>query len=196
MSTECTATSCGFHLLGRRQVGARFDGGDITSDGGGLWLREVEKRTGMVRQWAACLADHREGERIEHPVEELGGPRGRGLARGYEDRHDQDRLRSNPLCAVLAGQADPSGESRRRAADRGKALAGQSTLNRWELTPADAPVEARYKKMVRKPEAIDRLRVEVFWQAHPEGPRTIVLDRDATDDPLHGQPEGRFFHGY
>jgi len=196
LPTQCTQTSCGFHGLGRRPVGAQLDGGESSSDGGGLLLREVEQRTGIVRQFATCLVDHREGEGVEHTVEELLGQGVCGLALGYEDRNDHDQLRSGPLRAVLVGQSDPQGKNRRRAADCGKALAGQSTWNRLEWTPAEATAEARYKKIVLNPEAIDRLRVDVFFEAHPEAPSEIVLDLDATDDPLHGNQEGRFFHGY
>lgn len=159
-------------------------------------LREVEQRTGIVRQFAAGLVDHREGERVEHSAEEWVGQRVFGLALGYEDLNDHDPLRSDPLLAVLVGKSDPPGENRRRAEDCGKALAGKSTLNRLELTPAEATAEARYKKIVMNPEAIDRLRVDVFLPAHPGEPAEIVLDLDATDDPLHGNQEGRFFHGY
>jgi len=196
LQTQCTQTSFGFHPLGRRQVVGRFDGGDLSSDGGGLLLREVEQRTGIVRQLAACFVDYREGQLVEHTVEELVGQRVFGLALGYEDLNDHDQLRSDPLWAVLVGKPDPSGESRRRTADCGKALAGKSTLNRLELTPAKATAEDRYKKIVMNPEAIDRLLVDVFLQAHREAPSEIVLDLDATDDPLHGNQEGRFFHGY
>lgn len=196
MHTECTQTSFGFHPLGRRQVVAQFDGGDISSDGGGLLLREGENRTGIVRQFARCFVDHREGERVEHTVEELVGQRVFGLALGYEDLNDHDQLRSDPLLAVLVGKSDPHGERRRREADCGKALAGKSTLNRLELTPAEATAEDRYKKIVMNPDAMDRLLVDVFLQAHRKAPSEIVLDLDATDDPLHGNQEGRFFHGY
>ena len=119
-----------------------------------------------------------------------------GLALGYEDLNDHDELRQDPLLAVLAGKRDPKGERRRREQDQGKALAGKSTLNRLELTPAEAGPEERYQKVVMNEETIDRLLVELFLEAHPEAPRQIVLDLDATDDPLHGNQEGRFFHGY
>ena len=196
MQTQGTQTSFGFHPLGRRQVVAQFDGGEISSDGGGWLLRAVEPRTGIVRQFAACFVDHRAEERVEHTVEELGSQQVFGLALGCEDLHDPDPLRSDPLLAVLVGKPDPHGERRRREADCGKALAGKSTLNRLELTPAQATEEDRYKKIVMNPDAIDRLLVDLFLQAHREAPSEIVLDLDATDDPLHGNQEGRFFHGY
>ena len=131
-----------------REVRGGFDGGAITSDGGGLLLREVEKRTGIVERFAACFRDHREAERVEHTVRELVAQRVYGLALGYEDLNDHDELRRDPLLAVLVEKEDPTGESRARERDRGKALAGKSTLNRLELTKAKVEEKERYKKIV------------------------------------------------
>jgi hypothetical protein len=197
MDTQCIPTQLEFHPLGKREVVGRFDGGNITSDAGGLLLRETEKRTGILSGFAKCFEDLRDPELIEHTVQELVSQRVYGLALGYEDLNDHDDLRRDPLLAVLVGKEDPEGESRIRQQDRGKAMAGKSTLNRLELTPAEPTVtELRYKKIIMKSEAIDRLLVEVFLQSHAEPPREIVLDVDATDDPLYGNQEGRFFHGY
>jgi hypothetical protein len=173
-----------------------FNGGTISSDGGGLLLREVEQRTKVIEQFAECFDDHRQPERIEHTVRELVAQRVYALALGYEDLNDHDQLREDPLWAVLAGKEDPTGKSRVRARDEGKALAGKSTLNRLELTAEVIPEKERYKKIVMHPEAADRMLVNVFLQAHEKAPTEIVLDLDATDDPLHGEQEGRFFHGY
>jgi hypothetical protein len=194
MATECTQNSFGFHWENRREVVARFDGGVITSDGGGVLLREVEQRAGIARQFAACFTDHRNPALIEHSVEELVAQRVYGLALGYEDLNDHDDLRRDPLLATLVGKADPTGQRRVRARDVGKALAGKSTLNRLELTRAQA--DSRYKKIVLHAERVDRLLVDLFLQAHVQAPPQILLDLDATDDPLHGKQEGRFFHGY
>jgi len=177
-------------------VVARFDGGTITSDGGGVLLGEVERRTGIVRQFAACFTDHRDPELVEHQVQELVAQRVYGLALGYEDLNDHDELRADPLLATLVGKKDPTGAQRVRARDVGKALAGKSTLNRLELTTPDAGPGSRYKKIVVNGAAVDRLLVEVFLQAHARPPERLVLDLDATDDPVHGRQEGRFFHGY
>jgi hypothetical protein len=196
MQTQCTQESFEFHPFSKRQVKAGFDGGAITSDAGGLLLREVEKRTGIISQFADCFTDHREPERIEHTVKELVAQRVYGLALGYEDLNDHDELRRDPLLAVLAEKPDPLGESRARERDQGKALAGKSTLNRLELTGEVVREEERYKKIVMDQEAVDRMLVEVFLQAHAVPPVGIVLDLDATDDPVHGNQEGRFFHGY
>jgi hypothetical protein len=199
-----------FGQLGSRELVWRFDGGDITSDGGGLLLKHVEERTAIVRRLAACFTDYRAADRIEHPLVDLVGQRVYGLALGYEDLNDHEELRRDPMLAAILGKDDPKGENRRRARDRGKALAGKSTLNRLELTPADfdpdcpwplgekppASPPRQYKKIVVDPESIDRLMVGVFVEAHLEPPACIILDLDATDDPLHGHQEGRFFHGY
>jgi hypothetical protein len=186
MSTECNQFVFGFHPLKHREIRAQFDGGAITTDGGGLLLREIEKRIGIVRQFAACFRDYRDPDLIEHTVEELVAQRVYGLALGYEDLNDHEDLRRDPLLAVLVEKSDPGGEL----------LAGKSTLNRLELTPETANAKARYKKIVLDHAAVDRLFVDVFVAAHAEAPRQIILDLDATDDPLHGNQEGRFFHGY
>ncbi len=186
MTPECNQFVFGFHPQKRREVRAQFDGGAITSDGGGLLLREVEKRVGILHQFAACFTDYRNPDLIEHQVEELVAQRVYGLALGYEDLNDHEELRNDPLLAVLVEKGD-LGE---------KALAGKSTLNRLELTGETASRKERYKKIVLDHGAVDRLLVEVFLEAHREEPKEIILDLDATDDPLHGKQEGRFFHGY
>jgi hypothetical protein len=177
-------------------VVARFDGGPITSDAGGLLLREVEEATGIIRRLARCFTDHRDEELIEHPVEQLLRQRIFALALGYEDLNDHDQLRHDPLLATLVGKADPTGNDRLRPRDRGKALAGRNTLNRLELTPRGANAESRYKKIVAHQDQIESLFVDVFLHLHPQPPERIVLDLDATDDPVHGGQLGKFFHGY
>src|ERR1700676_161145 len=186
MTTQCTQVGFEFQPLKHRGVWAQFDGGAMTSDGGGLLLREVEKRIRILRQFAACFTDYRNPDLIEHTVEELIAQRVYGLALGYEDLNDHEELRNDPLLAVLVEKGDPGSQ----------VLAGKSTLNRLELTKETASRKERYKKIVLDHGAVDRLLVEVFVQAHPKAPKQIVLDVDATDDPLHGKQEGRFFHGY
>ena len=196
MQTQCTQRTFEFEPLGRRQVGARFDGGPITSDAGGLLLREVEQRVGIIRQLARCFSDHRDEDLIEHSVEELLRQRIFGLALGYEDLNDHDGLRHDPLLGVLVGKRDPTGGDRVRQRDRGRALAGRNTLNRLELTPRGADKKSRYKKIVADQGQIEGLFVDVFLRLHPRPAKRIVLDLDATDDPVHGNQLGRFFHGY
>jgi hypothetical protein len=183
-------------MLGSRQVLADFDGGDISSDGGVLLLRKAEEITGVIGQFAACFDDHRNPGRLEHSVEQLLAQRVYALALGYEDLNDHDDLRYDPLLATVVGKLDPSGGSRSQRRDRGKALAGKSTLNRLELSPVGAGRHSRYKKIVCRTRDVERLFTTLFLQAHDTPPERIVLDLDATDDPIHGRQLGRFFHGY
>jgi hypothetical protein len=134
MSTECTQKSFGFHPHFQRRVEANFKGGRISSNGGGVLLREVERKTGMLKRLAKCFEDRRQPGLIEHQVEQLVAQRVYGLALGYEDLNDHDDLCRDPVLALLAGKRDVEGQQRRRAEDRGKALAGKSTLNRLELS--------------------------------------------------------------
>jgi hypothetical protein len=196
MTTECNASYLDFPMLGSREVLADFDGGDISSDGGALLLRQTERLTGIIRQFAACFTDHRNPDLTEHTVGELIAQRVYALALGYEDLNDHDDLRRDPLLATVVGKDDPTGKTRQRNRDRGKALAGKSTLNRLELTPVGADKDSRYKKVVCRTHDVERLFVTLFLQAHARPPERIVLDLDATDDPIHGHQLGRFFHGY
>jgi hypothetical protein len=177
-------------------VVGEFSGVRVTSDAGALLLREVEASVRVIDRFAACFRDHRNPDLIEHSVRELVGQRVYGLCLGYEDLNDHDALRRDPLLATLVGKLDPTGQSRRRKRDKGCALGGKSTLNRLELTPREATSEARYKKVVYDGDAVDRLLVDLFLDAYAKAPEEIWLDLDATDDPLHGNQEGRFFHGY
>jgi hypothetical protein len=185
-----------FQQLGRREVIGRFDGGRISSDAGGLVLREVEKRVGILKRLACCFQDHRDPERIEHSVEGLISQRVYAIALGYEDLNDHDQLRHDVVMGVLCEKSDPTGSERVRKGDQGKAIAGKSTVNRLELTPEDANEKSRYKKIVAHGEQIDELMVEFYIQAQPTAPDEVVLDIDATDDVVYGKQEGRFFHGY
>ncbi len=196
MNTDCSKKSFEFQPLKSRKVLGAFDGGHITSDGGALLLRAVEEHANIIGQFADCFTDYRDPDRIEHTVDQLVAQRVYGLALGYEDLNDHDDLRYDPLLAVLAGKVDPTGLDRLRKSDRGKALAGKSTLNRLELTPPDADRRARYKKIVLNKALVDRFFVNVFLQSRKREPKKIVLDLDATDDLIHGGQEGRFFHGY
>lgn len=196
MRTQCNEKKYEFQGLNSRRVEGKFDGGVITSDGGGLLLREVEKQFGIIHRLAECFTDYRHESYIDHSVEELLAQRIYALALGYEDLNDHDELRNDPLFATVVGKSDPQGNDRIRKRDKGKPLAGSATLNRLELTPDNANSENRYKKIVADFDKINRLFVELFLQMHPEAPERIVLDIDATDDPLHGQQEGRFYHGY
>src|SRR3981189_3745479 len=183
MTTECSQFVFGFHPQKRREIRAQFDGGAITSDGGGLLLREVEKRIGILRQFAACFTDYRNPDLIEHQVEEMVAQRVYGLALGYEDLNDHEELRNDPLLAVLVEKANPSSQ----------VLAGKSTLNRLELTKETASRKERYKKIVLAHRAAHALVQRIFLHAQREAPQEIILDLDATDDPLRANQAQRFF---
>ncbi len=186
MRTECNPELFEFAPVEGRQVVAGFDGGAITSDAGGLLLGEADRAIGLTDRFAACFVDTRIAELVEHEVGTMVLQRVAGIALGYEDLNDHDELRHDPVLAVLAGKL---------AAKRADCapLAGKSTLNRLELS---RPEPTRYHKVSHDPAAIERLFVDVFLAAHRRAPAQIVLDLDATDDPLHGHQEGRFFHGY
>ena len=196
MATECTGRDLRFQGPGRRTIRAGFDGGDITSDGGVLLLQEAEKRAKIIEQFAHCFDDHRDPARVEHTVRELLGQRVFGIALGYEDLNDHDELRFDPLLAAAVGKTDPKGLKRARARDRGASLATSSTLNRVELSRPDDAAAHRYKRVVLREEFVDAVLLDVFVQSFAAPPEEVVLDFDATDDPLHGKQEGRFFHGY
>jgi hypothetical protein len=186
MPTECIPDLFGFAPVERRAVVASFDGGSMTSDAGGLLLGSTDRAVGLVERFAGCFVDRRDRSLIEHEVGTLVGQRVFGLALGYEDLNDHDHLRHDPLFAVLAGKL----EARREDC---APVAGKSTLNRLELS---RPEPTKYHKISHDPAAIEGLLVDLFIEAHKRAPSQIVLDLDATDDPLHGRQEGRFFHGY
>jgi hypothetical protein len=167
-------------------VVAAFDGGAITSDAGALLLGETDRAIRLTGRFAACFTDVRMRDLVEHEVGTMVLQRVVGIALGYEDLNDHDQLRHDPVLAVLAGKL---------AAKRSDCapLAGKSTLNRLELSRPEA---TRYHKVSHDPAAIEALFVDVFLEAHRRAPAQIILDLDATDDPLHGHQEGRFFHGY
>jgi len=196
METQCNEQLFNFQAQNRRAVVATFDGGTISTDGGALLLRQVEERTGIIAGFAKCFTDHRDQDLIEHTIGQLIAQRIYALALGYEDLNDHDTLRHDPLLAVLAGKDDPTGNNRLRLRDKGKALAGKSTLNRLELTPARANSSSRYKKITVNRHTVDEFFVDVFLRSYDKVPQTIIIDLDATDDPIYGHQSGRFFHGY
>jgi hypothetical protein len=186
MRTECTADFFGFEPVAGREVIAAFDAGAITSDAGALLLGATDRAIKMMDRFAACFHDERREELIEHEIVTLVGQRVFGIALGYEDLNDHDDLRHDPMMAVLAGKL----AARREDC---APVAGKSTLNRLELSKLEP---TRYHKISHNPVAIKKLPVDLFLEAYRRAPKQIILDLDATDDPLHGQQEGRFFHGY
>jgi DDE family transposase len=186
MPTECSAESFDFGTVEGRAVEAAFDAGLVTSDAGALLLGATDRAVGLMDRFAGCFHDRRCAELIEHEVVTLVGQRVFGIALGYEDLNDHDELRHDPVLAVLAGKVSA------RRADCAP-VAGKSTLNRLELS---RPEPTRYHKIACDEAAIEALAVALFVEAQARPPRQIILDLDATDDPLHGDQEGRFFHGY
>src|SRR6058998_3059791 len=186
MPTECSAELFDFGTVEGRAVEAAFDAGLVTSDAGALLLGAMDRAMRMTARFAACFHDERRRDLIEHEVATLVGQRVFGIALGYEDLNDHDELRHDPMMAVLAGKL----EARREEC---APVAGKSTLNRLELSKLEP---TRYHKISHNPVAIRNLLVDLFVEAHARAPKQIVLDLDATDDPLHGEQEGRFFHGY
>lgn len=186
MPTECNPEQFEFARVEGRQVVAAFDGGTTTSDAGGLLLGETDRAIGLIERLARCFDDRRDPALVEHTVKTLVAQRVFGIALGYEDLNDHDELRHDPILAVLTGKLK---------AKRGDCApaAGKSTLNRLELS---RPEPGRYHKISHRPDAIEALFVDLFLEAHPTPPKQIILDLDATDDPVHGHQEGRFFHGY
>ena len=186
MPTECSAERFDFGVVEGRAVEAAFDGGLVTSDAGALLLGTTDRAIDLVGRFADCFRDHRRQDLIEHAVGTLIGQRVFGIALGYEDLNDHDELRHDPLMAVLAGKL---------TARRGDCapVAGKSTLNRLELSRGEP---SRYHRIACDAAAIEALPVTLFLEAHERPPERIILDLDATDDPLHGHQEGRFFHGY
>ena len=196
MKTHCNQKTFDFQTQNSRKIVAHFNGGNITSDAGGLLLQQAERITGIISQFADCFTDHRNPDLSEFTAKELLAQRIFALALGYEDLNDHDELRNDPLLAVMVGKKDPSGKDRLHKRDKGKPLAGKSTLNRLELTPVRANKSSRYKKITVNHRAVDTFFTDIFLQSYAKPPSTIVLDLDATDDPIHGHQLGRFFHGY
>jgi len=186
MQTERSAEVSLFGEVEGRPVVAQFDGGALTSDAGGLLLGAADRTLDLVRRLAGCFRDARDPRFVEHSVATLVGQRVFGIALGYEDLNDHDELRHDPVMAALAGKLEAWREDC-------APVAGKSTLNRLELSRG---IATRYKKISHDPAAIETLFVDLFLEAHARPPKQIILDLDATDDPLHGHQEGRFFHGY
>ncbi|MGB6603584.1 MAG: IS1380 family transposase [Steroidobacteraceae bacterium] len=187
MHTECSAEQLQFSCVERRRVVGAFDGGTISSDAGALLLGKADKAIGLIDRLCRCFEDYRKPELIEHTVRTLIGQRVFGIALGYEDLNDHEQLRHDPVWGALLGKM----QARRSDC---AALAGKSTLNRLELHAREGVDQ--YHRIRPRSEAIESLFVELFLEAYREAPDEIVLDLDATDDPLHGHQEGRFFHGY
>src|SRR5258708_14956462 len=185
------AQSMFFPELGSRRVEADFSAGHVSTDGGWLLLRQVDQSLGLSRTLATCFHDRRDQNLTTHSVRELLAQRIFGLAAGYEDLNDHDRLRTDPLFAVAAGKVDPLGLER-TAQNQGKALASSATLNRLELS---SQLVTGLHKIHAQPAQIEATLLRLGVRGLDKHARAIIIDLDASDDPLHGQQVGRFFHG-
>ena len=179
--TECTQETFGFTAHFSRRVQAEFTAGQVSSDGGVLLLREVDRRINLFERLAGCFFDGRSPLLVRHQLPEMLAQRIYGLTLGYEDLNDHDELRRDPLLGLVSGKRSLEEE-----------LAGKSTLNRLEL----AGRTDRYHKISYSAEAMDRLLVDLYLESQSSPPEQIVLDLDATDIPLYGHQPERFFHGY
>ena len=195
-NTECNIRQPLFQDLGSKKVVADFNGGTISSDAGALLLREVDLARNFMDRFSDCFIDYRDQRYVEHSVRDLVAQRVFGICLGYEDLVDHETLRADPLFASVCGKHDPTGISRKYESDRGNPLAGKSTLNRMELHPRHLLDVGRYCRIQVNRRKVNEYFVQTFLDSYRNPPKRIVLDLDATDDPLHGEQEGRFFHGY
>jgi hypothetical protein len=185
--TECNREEFEFQGLGSRKIVTAFDGGNVTSDAGALLLREVNRGSAITNRFAECFTDHRNPKLIEYSVKDLVAQRVMGLCLGYEDLNDHDHLRNDPLFCALVDRKPHDGVG---------SVAGKSTLNRLELTKENATAENRYKKIVYHGANIEKLFVDIFLEAYKKAPKIIWIDLDATDFEVHGNQEGKHFHGF
>ena len=181
MPTQCSQTELDLGRSGGRKLVGAFDGGAITSNGGVVLLAAADTRIGLSRRLGRCFTDLRLTAAIRHSLADLLRQRIFGIALGHEDLIDHDALRDDPALAAVLDK--PGGR-----------LAGKSTLNRMEH--AGKIGRDRHHKLDHDPAAVEQLFVDLFIEAHSEPPARIVLDLDATDDPVYGAQEGRHFHGY
>ena len=187
MPTERNRDSFDFRTVERRHVVGAFDGGTITSDAGALLLGQTDKAIGLVSRLAACFQDARCPALTVHALPALLSQRIFGIALGYEDINDHDQLRHDPVLGVLGGTL-----TRKRS--NCAALAGKSTLNRLEHA-AKVGTDP-YHKITHDPVGIERLFVTLMMEAYDEPPRRLIIDLDATHDPIHGEQEGRHFNAF
>lgn len=191
-STDCLTQPMLFDHLGSRPVVADFNGGYLSSDGGALLLRQIDRGLILSGSLAGCFADQRDPRWVEHSVPELLSQRLIAMALGYEDLNDHNELRRDPLLAVACEKHDPLGANRGEA-DRGKALASAPTLNRLEL---GREREDRYHKITHDPRKVEQCLLTMGVRCLPKQAKEVIVDLDATGMLLHGQQQGRYFQAY
>ena len=149
----------------------------------------MDRGVGLVRRFADCFIDRRDPRYVEHQVETLVGQRIFGLALGYEDLNDHDEHCARPDVCGVGGEVEPGAADRLRTVGRQKHTQSPGA-------PRQRRHASKYHKIHCDDAQVDALLVDLFLEAHERAPREIVLDLDNTDIPLHGEQEGRFFHGY
>lgn len=191
--TDCRNQSLPFQDLGSRKVVADFSAGKLSSDGGSLLLRQVDRAMGVTAALAACFTDARDPFWVDHTVQQMLAQRIYAMALGYEDLNDHEQLRRDPLLAAACEKIHPLGEDRILPQFRGAALAAPATLNRLELSNQK---KSRAHKVTHDPAQIGACLLKLGVRCLPKEAREVVLDLDATGMLVHGQQEGRFFSGY
>ncbi|MDA3864402.1 MAG: IS1380 family transposase [Deltaproteobacteria bacterium] len=177
-------------------VAQNFEGGQITSDGGVYLLAQIDNIYEITGRLSKCFTDYRNEKLIEFDVEKILRQITYGYCLGYEDHNDHDELNSDPALAAAVGIDSPDGSGRKSEKNKGKPLAGKSTINRFINTPPDTDGKDRSKKIRPEFEKIAELFVEIFLDAMGDEPDEIILDFDNTDIPVYGNQENKFFHGY
>ncbi len=192
-ATVCPDLPLRFEDLGRRQIVVDFSGGTLSTDGGALLLRAVDRGLGLTAQLARAFTDLRDARYCDHSLHHLLTQRLYGNALGYDDLNDHDTLRHDPLMAVACDKLDPLGNDRLHAHDHGVALAGSATLNRLELghQPTD-----RYHKIHYDPKAVEATLLELGVRCLDKHADELVIDLDAMGHLVHGLQEGRHFNTY
>ncbi len=191
--TECNQDRFEFPDLISRKVVFEVNEQFVTANAGTILLAHMDRNQKIMETFSECFVDHRRPELVEHSLESLLRQRVYGIAMGYEDLNDHDRLRADPLLAACCGRNDVEGRNR-SPEDEGKPLAGKSTLNRLELSAQD--LDAKYKKIKPKVDCLEAFFIEFFVDNLPKRTREVILDLDTTDDLIHGDQEGSFYHAY
>jgi hypothetical protein len=194
METDCSSTQLVFEGFAGRQVVGAFDGGEVTSNGGAPLLREADRAIGLTGKVARCFRDDRNPAFVEHRLETLVSQRIHAIALGHEDLVDHDELRFDPALGLVSDTLRMRREESRPGEAVVATLAGKSTLNRLEHGLVGET--SRYCKIGVDDGAMQEVFLDLYIEAHARPPKRVILDLDATDDPLHGAQEGRFFHGY
>ena len=187
MQTHCFSEQLEFEGFDNHNVVAAFDGGPITSDAVALLLRHVDRAVDLFGRVADCSIDGRNPDCTIHSIRTLVAQRVAVIGPGSEDIDDRDTRRHDPVLGLLSERLTPK-------RDDCAALAGKSTLNRLELGRPGEPT--RFHKIAYDKQVMESLFVDLFLEAHNKAPKEIVLDLDATHDPLHGNREGRLLHGF